>query len=118
MAIKVQSLRELIKTTFNRSEWKSKKSSLQKWNYLYSIGHNAYKIPGYKFYDDDQTIYWYAYVVHAIIVVYLVLGANTMFYYVSSGEFAKALPCTCLFIGPMISVSFKQGCSYIFNKIA
>lgn len=103
--LEIPSTRELIKITFNRSQWNSR-TPLQKWYYLYGIGRTFLIPTGYKVFEEDQTLPWYSYFTPAYITVYFLLAIYTSFHYTSQGEFVKFLPCTCL-LGIISSVRFS-----------
>lgn len=96
--------RELLKMATNRSEWHTK-TPFQKWCYLYGIGKASCSPIGITLFQDDQTLYWYAYFLFVYSSLYLMLAIYTSAYYISHGEPSKCLPCTCLLIGPVMAVS-------------
>lgn len=102
---KVPSPRELLTLAMNRNEWQSK-TPFQKWCCLYGIGKASCSPIGITLFQDDQTLYWYAYFLFVYSGLYLLLAIYTSIYYINIGEASKFLPCTCLLVGPVMAVSF------------
>lgn len=102
--LKIPSLRELLKITFNKDEWQLQ-SPFKKWCYLYGIGRSCVNTIGYTAFKDDQSLSWLMPVPFIYIGLYTILAIYTAFYYINKGEPFKCLPCTCLMVGPLFAVS-------------
>lgn len=108
--LKIPSLRELIKITFNRRKWSSK-TPYKKWCYLYGIGRAFFSTIGIKAYQDDQSLSWIAFIPFVSTAAYTILAIYTVIYFVSHGEPFKCLPCTCLLVGPVYCVRLTNDCA-------
>lgn len=89
-----------------RHDWKLK-NAYQKWCYLFSIGKAALQLDNIPLYEMDQTLNWYSYFGWVYIGTHVALVVYTVYYYITSGEFSKCLPCTAYLIGPVLSVSVE-----------
>lgn len=99
------SLFQLLKSLLTiLRDWKTK-NPLQKWCYLYSNGKVALRIIGIPLYEEDQRLYWYSRFPFVYIGAHLSLGLYTIYFYIGRGEFIQSLPCTCMLVGPLMSVS-------------
>lgn len=105
--LKIPNFRELIKISWNRSEWKSQ-TPLQKWCYLYGIGRASFTFLGFTTFKEDQTLSWNVCIPFFCTVVYTILAIYTTFYCIVHGEPSKILPCTCLLVGPVYSVRLSS----------
>lgn len=94
--LKIPSVLELIEITIKRNEWHLK-TPFQKWSYLYGIGKACIRPTGFSAFDNDLTIKNRSYFIVSLVLIYLMLGIYTVFYYTKNGEFVKCLPCTCLY---------------------
>lgn len=101
----IPTVRELFRSVRTVGEdWKLK-TPLQKWSFLYAIGRASSIIIRVSIYSDDQTLSWWAFQGCVYFGIYFLLGVYTVYYYFMHGEVTKSLPCTCLLVGPVISVS-------------
>lgn len=108
----IPTARELFQSMSTiRDDWNFK-TSLQKYCYLYGVGRAACIIVQLPIYEDDQTLPMMAYQGCVYVATYFLLAIYTVYYFVMNGEFAKCLPCTCLLVGPVVSVSLQF--KYIF----
>lgn len=105
--LKIPTVPELFRSIRNiRENWKCK-TPLQKWSYLFGIGRAACVVVKVPLFEEDQTLSLWAYQGFLYFGSYFLLGLYTVYYYHMSGEIAKSLPCTCLFVGPIVCVSFQ-----------
>lgn len=104
--------RELIKMIINRDTWKVK-TPLEKWSYLYGLGRAIAELLKYTIYSDNQTLCWFSYFPLFYTFTYIVLMFNTVFYYTYHGEVFKSFPCTCVLVGPILSVYLLVSNNYI-----
>lgn len=99
-------IREVFKVIFNRAEWHSK-TAYEKWCYLYSIGRGSLDVLGFPVYHEKMIFCWYTYVFFVYLAIDTCGVLYTGYCYLLSGEFSEFLPCTILWAGPLICVSFK-----------
>lgn len=103
--LKTLSLKELFKSLRSiRYEWKYR-TPYQKFCYLYSIGKIAFGLIGIPLFQEDRTLHWYSYFGYIYFGIYTILAIYTAIFYILRGESSKCLNCTCLLIGPLLSVS-------------
>lgn len=112
--LEIPSTLELIEIMINRKEW-HKRTPFEKWSFFYGIGRTSLMPTGFTVFEADQTVRWYSYITLAYIVGYFFLALHTVVYYIVHGDFAKGLPCTCMF-GVLISVGFPPSVSIEINR--
>lgn len=104
---------ELFKSLIKRDEWNCK-SPLSKWAHLYGIGRSICKMLEVAAYREDQTLGWFAYYGVTYISAYFILLIYTLAYYTLNGEFSRALPCTCFFVGPVCGVFLADAINFSY----
>lgn len=107
--LKIPSTLELMKIMINWKEW-HKKTPFEKWCVFYGIGRTSLIPTGFTAFEPDQTVRWYSYITVAYIFGYFILALHTVVYYITQGDFAKGLPCTCM-LGVLVSVCFPPSVS-------
>lgn len=110
--VKIPSILELIQITINRKQWSSR-TPFQKWCYFYGIGKACLTPHGYSAYDNNLSMKFRSYFLTFCIFGYFAFVQYTVFYYTKHGEFAKCLPCTCLYclgLSVCFHLSFIENC--------
>lgn len=102
---------EMIKSFATiRHEWPLK-SPLQKWCYFYGIGRAFFTLNRFSLYEESKELHWFTYYPFLYLGVHIALIFYTAYHYIIvRGEFAKFLPCTCMFT-IIATVSFSLSLS-------
>lgn len=79
-----------------RQDWK-KKTLIEKCEYLYGIGDLGYGKAAIPLYRVNQKIIWRSHMITAMIVVLTFFVGYTIAFHLPRREYAKFLPCTCLY---------------------
>lgn len=76
--------------------------------YFYGIGRLVMGIAGLPLFQEKLIIKWYGHLVLCNAIFNFTLMIYTLFYWAIHGDFTKALPSTCMQIGPIVGVSFTD----------
>lgn len=96
--------RELYRTTFGRDKWATK-TPIEKWSYIFGGGRKCGSITGLRIFNDEPSFKYRVIPLYCYIITYAAMFIYTVAFHLKQGDPQNSFPCTCLFIGPICSVS-------------
>lgn len=106
-SFKIPSLRDIILTTFGRCNWITKKP-IEKWSYLYGIGHYSCLMCGFSIFKVPQNYVYRSSLSYSYTLTYALLAIYTIYFHMRRGDPGNSLSCTCLLVGPILTVRSKH----------